>query len=73
MSELSKKLVSIISTRSSTQDPDPEFDLIIAVMRQTDRLYLADVPDKVARLKEQHGSAEGALAALEHEASGRSV
>jgi hypothetical protein len=73
MSELGKRLVSLISTRSSTQEADPEFDLIHEVMRQTDRLNLADVPGRVDRLIKQHGSAERALAALEHETTtGRS-
>jgi hypothetical protein len=73
MSDLGKKLVSLISTRSSTQDPDPGFDLIVEVMRHTDRRYLADVPKRVDGLIKQYGSAEGALAALEHDASGRSA
>ena len=66
---LGERLISLISTRSSTQDADPEFDLVVEVMRRTDRRDLAEVPRRVAHLKEQHGSAERALAALEHESA----
>ena len=76
MSTLGRSLLSLISTRTSTDEPDPVFDLTHEVMRQTDRWNLADVPAKVDKLIQQHGSAESALAALEHEAapeaSGRS-
>jgi hypothetical protein len=75
MSTLGSTLISLISTRSSTEGPDPYFDLAVEVLRSR-RWSLADVPDQVTRLIEQHGSAEQALAALEHEAwpeaSGRS-
>ena len=70
MSTLSKQLISLISTRSSTQDPDPEFDLTLEMLRRerdlTEALLRKD------QLIEAYGSAEAALAALEHEATGRS-
>jgi hypothetical protein len=72
MSELGKRLVSLISTRASTQEPDPEFDLIHEVMRRSERRDYAGVLLRVGRLIHEHGSAESALAALEHEATGRS-
>jgi hypothetical protein len=70
MSELGKKLIDLISTRSSTQEPDPEFDLTLEMLRRerdlTEALLRKD------QLIEAYGSAEAALAALEHEATGRS-
>ena len=67
MGVLGKKLISLISTRSSTEEADPEFDLAFEVWRRTGNY--ADVPERVARLIEQHGSAEAALAAFDHESA----
>jgi hypothetical protein len=65
MSVLSGVLVSILSTRSSTQDADPQFDLLVEAIRRTNTIKGA--PDRVAQWERVHGSAEKALAALEHE------
>jgi hypothetical protein len=70
VSTLSEQLVSIITTRSSTQEPDPEFDLTLEMLRRerdlTEALLRKD------QLIEVYGSAEAALAVLEHEATGKS-
>jgi hypothetical protein len=75
MSTLASTLISILSTRASSEEADPDLDLLIEVLRQR-RLGVADVPGEYDRLVKEHGSAEQALAVLEHEvwpeASGRS-
>ena len=72
MGDLGKRLVSLISTRASTQEPDPDFDLIHEVMRRSERRDITGVLLRVGRLIHEHGSAEAALAALDHEATGKS-
>jgi hypothetical protein len=69
-STLGKDLISLISTRASSEDADPLFDLTFEVWRRNGN-YL-DVPQRVDDLIKQHGSAEQALAALAHEATGQS-
>jgi hypothetical protein len=69
VSERSDQLASIISTRSSTQEADPELDLTFAMLRRYD---LSEALLRKDRMVEQHGSAEAAMAALDHEATGRS-
>ena len=70
MSTLGKQLISLISTRSSTQEPDPEFDLTLEMLRRerdlTEALLRKD------QLIAAYGSAEAAMAALDHEATGKS-
>jgi hypothetical protein len=70
VSTLSKQLISLISTRSSTQEPDPEFDLTLEMLRRerdlTEALLRKD------QLIAAYGSAEAALAVLEHEVTGTS-
>jgi hypothetical protein len=70
VSTLSKQLISLISTRSSTQEPDPEFDLTLEMLRRerdlTEALLRKD------QLIAAYGSAEAALAVLEHETTGTS-
>ena len=70
VSTLSEQLVSIITTRSSTQEPDPEFDLTLEMLRRerdlTEALLRKD------QLIAAYGSAEAAMAALDHEATGKS-
>jgi hypothetical protein len=72
VSTLSEQLISIISTRASSQGADPELDLTIEMLRR--HRDLTEVLLRKDQLIEQHGSAEKALAVLEHEfeASGRS-
>jgi hypothetical protein len=67
MSVLSGMLVSILSTRSSTQDADPEFDLLVEAIRRTNSTK--EALDRAAQWEREHGSAEKALAAFEHEAT----
>jgi hypothetical protein len=45
------------------------FDLLVEVLGRTDPRALADAQEKMDALLKQHGSAEKALAALEHESA----